>query len=222
LASPLDWRRTKPEDVSEVSLVSTVKNVLKHEGDHHVFYLHKNWYPSIKPPFEKIGPLTATMRSILRFAPGDIYNISHEQVEKIPKSIRNFPPLDHENNKDFGVNTTNGHLYLYVTSEKIFRKAPNAETLSIFNISHAEITQNVEDTWLSENFQLGFDLPNIYHEGGLVRWSGAKDCYVVQGGKLHSVPSANVFFKYGWDFSDVVVVTDIKDLQRLPMGDPVT
>jgi hypothetical protein len=162
------------------------------------------------------GHVNSFFMNFGRLNEGDVYHLSKTELDLIPLG----PPLPHALTHVGGViNTTIGHLYLVLDHD--LRSLPTGpEVLNLFNIHSNNITSNVDEEWIKKS---GKKLPvsNIYHENTLFRAQNEKVVYAFQNGQKRPINNVGVFFAHGWDFNDVIIVTDLLDMERIPYGDPL-
>lgn len=172
---------------------------------------------------QRLGKVPSVL--INGFGPADICRLPSAQLSAIPQG----PPIPHEfftPGARIAVNES-GVLWLIADGT---RRVVTPQFLEFFNISllNVDATRNKEGERarvVGEFLPILVPtvlppLPNIYKVGTLVRWAGSREVFaLLEDKKLHLVPSANVFFARGWDFSSVVVVNDKRDVDLLPTGD---
>lgn len=207
-----------------------------------IYYLHHD--PTSLIP-ERVGPINDHLRVILRLSQGEILYMPPEDVEALPMSHLRFPPIGADDSRNSVINTTSGLLYIYFPDREVFRLySSTIQGLSLFGFttlpptnttvakdatiqSNApqsnewtcpNITQNISDLWLNELFAIGPPLPNIYYHGSLIRLASQREVYVVLQGVKHMIPNVSVFMQYGSDWSQVQVIADIDDFNRIPTG----
>lgn len=215
------WRRRLLPSVSDVS--STTKIILSP-----VYYLQRD---SLQTAPERVGPISSHLRQVLRLSQGDILYLQREDLDRLPLSHWHFPPISSNDSRNSIMNTTNGHLYIYFAATEMFRQyTATIEGLRYFgftvipsNVSQMEwecpeIIQNVAENWLIRLFSIGPAIPNIFHERALIRYVASREVYVVLEGTKRLIPNTGVFFQYGSDFSEVEVVVDIDDFNKIPLG----
>jgi len=159
--------------------------------------------------------------------PTDILRLPSAQLSAIPQG----PPIPHEFFTPGARIAVNESGVIWLVADGA-RRVVTTQFLEFFNISllNVDAARNKEGERarvVGEFLPIIVPtvlppLPNIYKAGTLVRWAGSREVFaLLEDKKLHLVPSANVFFARGWDFSSVIVVTDKRDLDLLPTGDPL-
>ena len=209
----------------------------KREEEERAHLLAKSTFYVVSEPdnsiLRRMSGVTPTVLRCLELGPADILYLPTTRLDTIPVG----PPLPHSMfEKGFrGVVNASGSLLLLSDGE---RRAIPLSALPYYNLSidHSSDSgsgstslrqEHQNDERLAEQFfsllfKPGPPVPDIYSEGTLVRWAGARDVYAVLNGSLHAVPSVSVFVSHGWDFSQVKVITQKADMDLIPMGAPLS
>jgi hypothetical protein len=214
----------KPDDSLALSLPpSTSLSMLSlhtggsiYEDRHHVFYV----YESETGELMRAGPVTNALRLLLGLSPTDILEVPRNQLERIRRGpmppIQQFFGADHK--KDLAVNSTSGQLYLVESGA--LRAVPDISALAVRDITHASIIQGVAEVFL-RMVTPGPPIPDIYRDNTLIRYARSKEVFLVYGGRRHSVPGVGTFYRHGWDFDQVIVISNEKDVNIIPVGEAV-
>ena len=185
----------------------------------------------------RLHGVSSALLKLRHLGPADALPLSPQQLATIPLG----PPIPHtlfQPGVKTLVNTTSG-LWLVLDGE---RRLIPPSALPFYNISTSvsrpssssssadqrsswerqQLDARVEESFLASLVpHIGPPIPDIYSQGSLLRFVGSRQVFVLLDGQLHAVPSANVFFKRGWDFSSVVIVVNQRDMDVIPMGEPL-
>ena len=174
----------------------------------------------------RLHGVSSALLKLRHLGPADALSLPPQQLATIPLG----PPIPRtffQPGVKTLVNTTTG-LWLVLDAE---RRLIPPSALPFYNLSRPSDPRSWErqqlDAHVEEGFlaslipQIGPPVPDIYNQGALLRFAGSRQVFVLLDGRLHAVPSANVFFKRGWDFSSVVVVGNQRDMDEIPLGDPL-
>jgi hypothetical protein len=173
----------------------------------------------------RAGPVDSFFRLLLHLSPGDVLDLPREVIDRMHPSPQ-IPALllrgiNISATHDLVFNTSSGKLFL-IEAGVVRPVPPNCmEALEYrgFGRNVTTYLQNVDDVFLSI-VPVGPPIPNV-RENSLIRWSSSREVFVIQGGKKRLISSAGVFMAHGWDFGDVLVLTQQADVDYYPRGDPV-
>jgi hypothetical protein len=177
------------------------------------------------------GPIDALRH--LRLSPGDIMRVSRSKLDMIP--LGPPPPLqlfqhiaESPTSSWLAVNSSTGELNLVEHGR--LHAIPNRDALiglgfttsndSVNSTPNTTVLQNVEGVWLA-GLPKGPPVPDIYRNGSLFRFAGAREIFVHTDGQKRPISNMGVFSRYGWDLDQVVTVSSINDFNRMPVGPPI-
>lgn len=148
---------------------------------------------------------------------GDIYSANKEELDFICLG----PPVPYPISRGEGViNTTIGQLYL-INAGTCRKLHDDPEVFNVFGITSSNITSQVDEEWMTM-FLIKSPILNIYRNNTLVRPYNSKEISVIINCKRHIVMNSRSFFIFGWKLHDVVIVKELSDLSRLPIGSPIS
>lgn len=208
-------------------------HVLAHSSKHVYLLLDQN---ATTGSVRRSGPIDSAMRIRLGLSLTDVLSLPHHEVNQIPSSkappsclqhsSRQLSESDASRGASLGqpcaLRTTEGVFYIFESdgATSSLRLAPNKDAVKAWGISEEEVAQEVDPVWISL-FPSGPPVPDIYHESALLRLNGHKEVYAVVGGRKRLIESVRVMQSHGWDFDQVIVVGNLHDFERLPLGDPL-
>jgi hypothetical protein len=171
---------------------------------------------SLNGKISRHGHVNSYFMNFARWNEGDVYHVTKAELDLIPLGI----PIPHALTHRGGViNTTTGNIYLVLDHD--IRALPSGpEVLNLFDIHSGNITSNVAEEWITI-LEKKIPVPNIYHENSLVRAHNSTQVYAIMNETKRAINSASIFFAHGWEFSNVIVVMDISDMDRIPFGSPL-
>jgi hypothetical protein len=197
----------------------------KNRGKGATFFLPIS-FPNDNAIKERLHGVSSSLLRINRLTSADALCLLPHQLTTIPLG----PPIPRsffQPGVKTLVNTSSGSLWLVQDGE---RRLIPPSAVQYYNITFVHekswerqrLDARVEDVFITELVpRIGNAIPDIYNEGTLMRFVGSREVFALLGGRLHSVPSANVFFKNGWEFSSVKVVASQREMDVIPFGEPL-
>lgn len=180
----------------------------------------------------KIGPISRETLTLLNLGPLDVYFLSSEEFLKIPTAsvlVNKCIDILANSTSNATSHTSSGSsdsscgfetsTQVFVSDNSHLRRVATLESLAALGTS--TILTGFSDLILNLLASDSQPLPDIYRNNTLVRWAGSREVYLVVGGYRRLVTGIRVFYNRGWDLNQVIVVSDERDITRIPLGEPL-
>ncbi len=120
-----------------------------------------------------------------------------------------------------GYISKSGQMMMKHANSNLTSTVSNISYFSLFGIRETDIYLNVEDFWFRA---IGPDgvIPDIYYRDKLLlRQHIEKQVYLKEGMTLRPINSVQIFYKYGFDFDDVIPVLHKEYFSVFQYGEPL-
>ncbi len=121
----------------------------------------------------------------------------------------------------YGYISKSGQMMMKHANSNLTSTVSNVSYFSLFGINETNMYRNVDDFWFRAIGPDG-EIPDIYYRDKLlVRQHIEKQVYFKEGMTLRPINSVQIFYKYGFDFDDVIGVMHREYFSVFTYGEPM-